>query len=119
MAKRILVVDDDMMNLKRTKYVLGRAQYEVALAESGAEALDQLKREKFDLILLDIEMPGMNGMETFRRIQEMHRHVPVIFLTASGDQDDVVNAIKMGAVNYLKKPFAPKELLNRIEKVLV
>ena len=72
----------------------------------------------FDLILLDIEMPGMNGIETFRRMQRFPVKVPVIFLTASGDEEDVMNAIKLGAANYLKKPFFPQELLKRVAKEL-
>lgn len=115
MQKRILVVDDDAMNLVRTKLIL-KEQYEVILAESGKEALDLLKNEKIDLILLDIDMPGMNGIETFERINNFSIKVPVIFLTASGYEDDVMSAIRLGAVNYLKKPFRPNELLRRVAK---
>lgn len=117
MEKCILVVDDDMMNLKRTKLILEK-QYDLVLAKSGEEALDKLKEGAIDLILLDIEMPGMSGIETFNRMKEDNVEVPVIFLTASGDEDDVVAAISLGAVNYLKKPFLPKELRERIAKEL-
>lgn len=115
MQKRILVVDDDDMNLMRTKRILG-FDYDVFFASSGIEALDTLKREEMDLVLLDIEMPGMNGIETFERMQKFSVKIPVIFLTASGDKDDVMSAIKLGAVNYLKKPFLPQELLKRVAK---
>jgi len=110
-----MVVDDDVMNLKRTKLILEK-HYDLILAKSGEEALNKLKKENIDLILLDIAMPGMNGIETFKRMKEDYVEVPVIFLTASGDEDDVVAAISLGAVNYLKKPFLPKELLERIAK---
>ena len=70
----------------------------------------------FDLILLDIEMPGMNGIETFERMKSFVPEIPVIFLTASGLEEDVVSAIKLGAVNYLKKPYRPQELLKRISQ---
>lgn len=113
MQKRILVVDDDSMNLVRTKMILGK-YYDVLFAESGMEALDKLKEEKVDLILLDIEMPKMNGIETFQRMKNLPVEVPVIFLTASGFEEDVKNAIKLGAVNYLKKPFRPQELMKRV-----
>jgi DNA-binding response OmpR family regulator len=113
MQKRILVVDDDDMNLMRTKRILGM-EYDVLLANSGSEALDTLKKEKIDLVLLDIEMPKMNGFETFERMKEFTAWTPVIFLTASGQEDDVLNAIRLGAVNYLKKPYPPHELLNRV-----
>ena len=113
MQKRILVVDDDDMNLTRTRVIL-KNDYDVILVNSGMKALDTLKREKVDLVLLDIEMPNMDGFETFRQMKEFADGIPVIFLTASGLEDDVVNAINLGAVNYLKKPFIPKELQRRV-----
>lgn len=118
MQKCILVVDDDTMNLVRTRMILEKVPYDVLLAESGQEALHKLETEKIDLVLLDIEMPHMNGIETFERMKNIPTviDVPVIFLTASGDKDDVLSAIKLGAVNYLKKPFHPEELLKRIAK---
>ena len=69
-----------------------------------------------DIIFLDVEMMGINGIETFERMQKFSVKIPVIFLTASGDKDDVMSAIKLGAVNYLKKPFLPQELLKRVAK---
>lgn len=115
MPKCILVVDDDEMNLKRTKMILEK-QYNVILAGSGQDALKKLGREPIDLVLLDIAMPGMDGIETFEYMKDLSVDVPVIFLTASGDEDDVRRAINLGAVNYLKKPFFPPELLKRIAK---
>lgn len=114
MKRSILVVDDDSMNLVRTKKILGK-DYAVFCAGSGSEALNILRREEVDLVLLDIEMPKMNGFETFERMKDSGAEVPpVIFLTASGAKDDVVSAIKLGAVNYLKKPFLPQDLLDRV-----
>lgn len=114
-VKRILVVDDDTMNLKRTKMILGKT-YDVEMVESGREALEKMRREDFDLVLLDIAMPEMDGIETFERMKASAYDVPVIFLTASGYEDDVKRAINLGAVNYLKKPFFPQELLKRVAK---
>ena len=105
------------MNLVRTKMILEK-EYEVVLAESGERALYLLRNEKIDLVLLDIAMPEMNGIETFERMKEYPVKVPVIFLTASGHEDDVLSAIRLGAVNYLKKPFQPRELLKRVAKEL-
>lgn len=115
MKKRILVVDDDSMNLMRTKMILGQ-EYQVVLAESGLEALNKLREEEeqIDMVLLDIDMPEMNGIETFERMKDFAADIPVIFLTASGAEDDVVSAIRLGAVNYLKKPFRPQELMRRV-----
>ena len=75
--------------------------YTVLLAESGREALDKIKSQRVDLILLDIAMPIMDGLETFRRMKDSSVEVPVIFLTASGYEEDVRSAISLGAVNYL------------------
>ena len=113
MKKRILVVDDDSMNLMRTKMVLSK-EYQVVLAESGGEALNKMKNIRVDMVLLDIDMPGMNGIETFERMKDLATDIPVIFLTASGLEEDVVSAIRLGAVNYLKKPFRPQELMKRV-----
>ena len=117
MQKRILVVDDDTMNLLRTKMILVK-EYIVFTADSGIKALEKLKAEPVDLVLLDIEMPQMNGMETFEHMKEAEIDIPVIFLTASGDEDDVLSALCLGAVNDLKKPYVPQELLKRVAKGL-
>lgn len=117
MQKRVLVVDDDTMNLVRTKMILEN-DYEVLLADSGIKALDKIKGEPVDLVLLDIEMPKLNGIETFERMKEFAPNLPVIFLTASGLADDVRSAIRLGAVNYLKKPFEPQELIRRVAQEL-
>lgn len=113
----ILVVDDDSMNLARTRIILSK-EYDVILAESGAEALKLLGIQEVDLVLLDIDMPEMDGMETFRNMKKAGIKVPVIFLTASGLEEDVVSAINLGAVNYLKKPFRPQELIKRVSREL-
>ena len=115
MKKRILVVDDDSMNLARTQIILGK-EYDVLTAESGMDALMRLRDTKVDMVLLDIDMPEMNGIETFERMKGFAPEIPVIFLTASGLEEDVVSAIKLGAVNYLKKPYHPQELLKRISQ---
>lgn len=117
MKKRILVVDDDTMNLMLTKRILEK-EYDVLLAQSGKEALEKMKGEEIDLVLLDIAMPEMSGIETFEHMKEFPVEIPVIFLTASGYEEDVMSAIRLGAVNYLKKPFFPKELLKRVAKEL-
>lgn len=117
MQKRILIVDDDALNLRRTKMILEK-QYDVILAESGEQAIGKVIHEEIDLILLDIAMPEMDGLETYKRMKKYSVEIPVIFLTASGYEDDVLSAIKLGAVNYLKKPFRPQELLKRVALAL-
>ena len=117
MQKRVLVVDDDDMNLARTKIILEK-DYDVLLANSGVRALHILKNQKVDLVLLDIDMPIMNGIETFEHMKEFAADIPVIFLTASGDVGDVVGALWLGAVNYLRKPCLPQELKKRVAQEL-
>lgn len=116
MGKSILVVDDDPMNLKMAEFIL-KAHYDVITVNSGAKGLEKLRTGLIDLVLLDIEMPIMNGIQMFKYIQKDYSKIPVIFLTASGDKKDVVEVMKLGARDYVKKPFLPQDLLERVSKV--
>ena len=120
MQKSILVVDDDKINLKITQMNLSQYGYKVYTMGSGMEALNFLKEQKVDLILMDIEMPIMNGMRTLELIRKRAdtATIPVIFLTASAEKDSVVEACRLEAVDYVVKPFVPRELYIRIERVL-
>lgn len=119
MSKKILVVDDDMMNLRMAEFILQQYGYEVVKCESGMDCLNYLKEEKTDLILLDIEMPIMNGIQVLKEIRgnDDIADTPVMFLTASADADTVEDARKLGVVDYINKPFLPDELKSRVEKV--
>lgn len=119
MAKKILVVDDDVLNLRMAEFILGQNSYEVSKAESGMECLLYLRENHPDLILLDIEMPVMDGIKTLEIIKDniSMSDIPVIFLTASADVQNVLEAGKLGAVGYVVKPFMPQELLDRVEKI--
>lgn len=119
MNKRILVVDNDEMYLRMAEYILKQNSYDVVLASSGYEGIGKIQNGDIDLVLLDIEMPNLSGMETLEKIRmyKEYRELPVIFLTASGDKKDVVHAGALGAVGYVKKPFEPEELLSRVTKV--
>ena len=77
---------------------------------------EENEKRKCQILVSDIDMPGMSGIETFEQMKDMGVRVPVIFLTASGLEEDVVNAIRLGAVNYLKKPFRPQELMKRVSQ---
>lgn len=120
MSKRILVVDDDAMNLRMTEFTLKKNGYEVLKADSGRACLDVLETEKVDLILLDKEMPEMSGMETFCKIRENSAlaDIPVAFLTAATDEDSIKEALSAGAAGYVKKPFLPKDLIDSVEKLV-
>jgi signal transduction histidine kinase len=115
----ILVVDDQPNNLKVIASVLGR-DYSLSIANSGANALKILENNTPDLILLDIMMPEMDGFEVCRRIKanERIRHIPVIFLTAKNDIDDIVNGFSSGAVDYITKPFNSVEVKVRVQNHL-
>ncbi|EDL63536.1 response regulator transcription factor [Bacillus sp. SG-1] len=113
----ILVVDDekDMVGLLNS-YLTSNGYY-VFPAGNGREAIDVMKSESIDLVLLDIMMPFMDGLEAAQEIRTFS-DVPIIMLTAKGNEDDRVTGLKIGADDYVVKPFSPKELLARIEAAL-
>ncbi|MDR1621591.1 MAG: response regulator, partial [Synergistaceae bacterium] len=114
--KQILVVDDNLPNLKQINMQLC-GNYRVALAKSGAQALQICVNERPDLILLDIQMPEMDGFETIAKIKGniTMRNIPVIFLTANHDTATEVKALESGAVDFVTKPVEKSILLHRIE----
>ena len=120
MKKRILVVDDDKINLKITQMNLSDYGYEVFTADKGMEAIRLLRSQEVDLIVLDIEMPIVNGIRTLELIRQRPEmaELPVIFLTASADTDMVIEACRLEAVDYVVKPCIPRNLISRIEKAL-
>jgi len=113
----ILVVDDEEAMRESTAAWLDSSGHEVALAESGPQALEMLDRLEYDLVLLDIKMPGMDGHELLRRIKEHHPWIMVVMITAYGSIESAVTAMKEGANDYLLKPFDPKHLVLLIEKM--
>jgi DNA-binding response OmpR family regulator len=114
---KLLLVDDDVTLIKALEIYLVRAGYTVTMANNGAEGLKQLYAQRPDLVILDVMMPQMDGWETCQRIREMST-VPVIMLTARGQESDRVMGLKMGADDYVAKPFSLKELEARIEAIL-
>ena len=117
--KTILVVDDSKANLTLAKQALDEF-YQVSLVTSGSTALRFLEKRIPDLILLDINMPEMDGMETLRRIRENDRYkdIPVIFLTAKSDPETEVECLKLGATDFIAKPFVPQVMQSRIARTL-
>jgi DNA-binding response OmpR family regulator len=108
----ILVVDDDPTNTKLLKFLLSDEGYEVTAVHSPHEALSSLSDNVFDLIFLDIMMPGMDGLELCRRIRATAT-TPIIFISARGEVKDKVTGLKAGGDDYISKPFDPNELLAR------
>lgn len=120
MSERILIIDDDIVNLRMEKYILEN-HYDVLCAKSGAEGLDLLLSHEIDLVLLDLYMPRMDGLEVLAKIRENPAisGSKVMILTSSGMKTDVTEAARLGALDFIKKPFFPTELLERIKKVLL
>ncbi|MDB9519917.1 response regulator [Roseofilum reptotaenium CS-1145] len=114
---QILAVDDTPANLKVISETLNNAGYTVATAIDGDRALKRLQHYQPDLILLDIQMPGIDGFETCRRLKAdpQTQHIPVIFITALSDAINKVKGLEMGGVDYITKPFDHTELLARIK----
>ena len=119
MNQVILVVDDDTSNLALAQKILGK-EYRIAAANSGAVALRYLEKNCLDLILLDINMPEMDGFQVMEMVQQMERfsHVPVIFLTADNDSETETRCFATGAVDFVAKPFIPDVLMSRVKKTL-
>ena len=115
--KLILVVDDEPRMIKFIRMNLELEGYRATGATDGFEALEKVRRELPDLVLLDVMMPGMDGFETLERIREFS-NVPVIMLTVRADEEDKVRGLELGADDYVTKPFSPRELSSRIKAVL-
>jgi DNA-binding response OmpR family regulator len=116
----ILVVDDDRDVAQSIELALRRRDFRVTLAHSGVEALKTLHRYRPDLVILDVLMPGMSGFEVCRRLRADPNtaHLPVVFLTARGQEQDRIEGLRAGADDYLGKPFNLEELILRVKAVL-
>ena len=112
----VLVVDDEPRIVKFLQVKLKVSGYEVLTASNGLEALEQVQSEEPDLLVLDVVMPGIDGFETLKRIRDLSS-VPVIILSAREANADKVKGLKLGADDYLAKPFSPDELVARIEAI--
>ena len=114
---RILIVDDVPKNIQVAASILQNSGYQMAFAQDGQTALAQTETNRFDLVLLDIMMPGMDGFEVCRRIKEnpVNREVPIVFLTAKNDSESIIKGFELGAVDYLTKPFNGAELQARVK----
>jgi two-component system KDP operon response regulator KdpE len=111
------VVDDEERMVRFIRLNLEHDGFQVIEANRGAEALEQVRTKLPDLVLLDVMMPDMDGFEVLRMIRETS-HVPVIMLTAKGEEDDRVRGLESGADDYITKPFSPRELVSRVRAVL-
>ncbi|MBN1138022.1 MAG: response regulator transcription factor [Anaerolineae bacterium] len=115
--KLILVVDDEAKMIRFVRMNLELEGYRVTEAGDGLEALERVRQDLPDLVLLDVMMPHMDGFETLERLREIS-NVPVIMLTVRGDEEDRIHGLELGADDYVTKPFSPRELASRIRAVL-
>jgi two-component system alkaline phosphatase synthesis response regulator PhoP len=117
--KKIMHVDDNLEHLNLVKTVLEGEGYEVVQVISGADCLKKFKKEKPDLVLLDILMPEMDGLEVFKEIKKIDSKAAVAFLTVVRGSEEEVNRLKRaGIVEYIQKPFTPSDLISRVKKIL-
>ena len=120
MRETILIVEDEPDILEVLEYNLKRESYRVLTAKSGTAGLALSRSENPDLVLLDLMLPGMDGIDVCRKIKEdpLTRSIPIVMVTAKGEESDVVLGLGMGADDYVTKPFSPRELIARVKTVL-
>ena len=118
--EKILIVDDERDIVELVRFNLKREGYHTLVAFSGEEALSMAKRELPDLVVLDLMLPGIDGLEVTRRIRgnPVTVEIPIVMLTAKGEESDIVTGLELGANDYISKPFSPRELVARIRGIL-
>lgn len=115
--RKVLVIDDEPIVRTSSKRTLVPEGYNVALADSGKAGIELLEREKFDVILLDLKMPDMSGIDVLKVIMERWPGTKVIIVTGYSTVDTAVEALRLGAFNHIEKPFTPDSLLAAVEEV--
>lgn len=120
MTQKLLTVDDSPSVRKLVEFTLKAKGFQVGSAGDGQQALELMAKEQFDAIILDINMPVMNGLEFLQKIKadDGYASIPVIMLTTEGQDEDKDKAISLGATAYIVKPFKPTQLLTILEKIL-
>jgi len=118
--EKILVVDDEKDILDLVNYNLQKEGYRVTLVSSGEQAVEEVRKNPQDLILLDLMLPGIDGLEVCRKLKydEKTKDIPIIMLTAKGEESDIVIGLELGAEDYITKPFNTKVLIARIRNIL-
>ena len=117
---KILVCEDDVMTQKAIEHKLKSEAYEVEKASDGEEALKILEEKDIDLLITDLHMPKLDGLELINYLRnEKNKNIPIIMLTRVGVEETVLKAFELGADDYVTKPFSPNELILRVKKVLL
>ncbi|WP_027410188.1 response regulator transcription factor [Anoxybacteroides tepidamans] len=118
MSKKVLVVDDEPSIVTLLQYNLEQAGFEVVTANDGEEGMQKAIREQPDLMILDLMLPKMDGMEVCKQLRQQKMMIPILMLTAKDDEFDKVLGLELGADDYMTKPFSPREVLARIKAIL-
>src|SRR6187402_2088378 len=113
--QKILVVEDEVDLALGVRDALAHVGFETAVRHDGKQALEELRRERYDLVVLDLMLPGMNGLELLKELRKDRADIRVLILTALSDEEDLLKGFQAGADDYMAKPFSPRELVARIE----
>lgn len=116
--RHVLIADDEARIREVVQYALEQAGFRVTSVADGASALAELRRESVDLLVLDVMMPGMDGLEVCRRVRQEPVPTPILFLSARADEVDRILGLELGGDDYLTKPFSPRELVARVKAIL-
>lgn len=114
----VLIVDDEERIRRLLKLYLQKEEYQTEEAEDGATALEMILAKDYDMILLDIMLPGMNGLEIIKKVRNQKKDVPIIMITARGEEAERVDGFRAGADDYIVKPFSPREVMLRVAAIL-
>jgi len=115
---KILVVEDNPATRELFRELLSQQGYVVRVAQDGKEALPRVRKESFDLVLTDVKMPRMNGIQLLKELQKIIPHTKVVIVTATADLQIAVKAMKLGAYDYITKPFCLDSILQKVKKAL-
>ncbi|MCF2132583.1 response regulator, partial [Strepomyces sp. STD 3.1] len=118
MGKKLLVVDDEQSIVTLLQYNLQQAGFEVLTAMDGEEGLELANSQELDLIVLDLMLPKMDGIEVCKKLRQQKVMVPILMLTAKDDEFDKVLGLELGADDYMTKPFSPREVVARVKAIL-
>ncbi|QKG83959.1 response regulator transcription factor [Kroppenstedtia pulmonis] len=117
MSKKVLIVDDEPSIVKLVQYNLEKNGYQAVIATDGEQALEKVKQDQPDLLILDLMLPKVDGLEVCRQVRNNNRHLPILMLTAKTEELDKVLGLELGADDYITKPFSPRELVARVKAV--
>lgn len=118
MNQTILIVEDEPSIVTLLKYNLEKNRFKTDVAYDGMEAIKKINDFQYDLIILDVMLPELDGIQVCKYIRTYHKRIPILMVTALNDESDIINGLNSGADDYITKPFSPKELLARINAIL-